>query len=571
MRRWLPFLIVLLAMSVPAAAAPAALPVVAPVISCHDLVQTDLTAIGGAGSKIVRAGETTHDGVAVCAVEGQLAPTVGFVVYLPTKTWTQRYLQIGCGGLCGNIPRQVGAADGCVPLTDGGFAIAGTDMGHASRGGEFARDLQKRADFAYRGVHVTALAAKALIKAFYGRPQAYAYFSGCSDGGREALVEAQRYPADFNGILAGAAAMNFEVQNSLYHGWQGRADIGADGKPILLASRLPLLHRAVLAACDDLDGLKDGLITDPRICNFDPASLQCPNPDTSDDPACLSTADVAVVRKLYDGPRDAATGTRLTVGGPQFGSELAWAGLFVPAAASGVPSSQGMALDALRNIIFETNPPDGYAVTDLKFDLATFARLRPHHPLLDATNPDLSAFAAAGGKLILWHGWADQHISPFNTIAYHLAVETVMGKTRAESFERLYLLPGVYHCGGGEGPSQIDFLTPVMAWVERGLVPQGVVAHSASRKSGPSSFGQPPRGDKTAKADAKPPMMPMMPEAPAIIRSRPVYPYPAVAVYNGYGDPNAATSFHLGAPLGADAVPPWAGSDFYRPYMPRER
>ncbi|RZT09156.1 feruloyl esterase [Duganella sp. CF402] len=507
----------------------AELGVVRPTQNCNKLLQLDLTEIGGAGSRITTAQETSKDGVTVCAVEGTLAPSIGFVVQLPVQTWTQRYLQLGCGGLCGRASLDVAAADGCVPLTAGGFVTAASDMGHRGMGGDFGQDPQKRADFAYRGVHLTAVAAKKLIRAYYGQAPRYSYFNGCSDGGREALVEAQRYPDDFNGIIAGAPAMNFQVQNSLYHGWQARSNSDGQGKAILTAARLPLLHAAVLKQCDALDGQSDGLIADPRACRFDPAPLQCADGQPGAD--CLGAAEVDAARKLYDGPRDAATGQRLTAGGPQPGSELSWAGVFVPRSANEPIFSERIALDALRNLVFETNPAASYSLKDLAFDLATFQRLTPLHALYDATNPDLSAFAKAGGKLILWHGWSDPHISPLNTIAYHEAVQAYMGKEQAAAFERLYLLPGVYHCGGGEGPSAIDLLTPAMRWVEGQQAPQGVVASQSNR-------------------------------------SRPVFPYPLQARYDGAGHPDAAASYQPAAPAASYASPAWAGSGFYAPYAP---
>lgn len=247
-------------------------------------------------------------------------------------------------------------------LAAGGFAVASTDMGHQGAGGEFGRDSQKRADFAHRAVHLTAVAAKALIRSFYGREPAYAYFTGCSGGGREALVEAQRCPGDFDGILAGAA-MNFQVQNGLYHAWQARSNTGPDGKAILLAGRLPVLHDAVLTACDALDGRADGLVSAPGACRFDPASVQCRA--IQDGTTCPTPEEVAVVRRLYDGPRDPAIGERLTVGGPQPGSELAWADVFVPRSAEAPIMSERFALDALRTLIFETDPPAGFTLADL--------------------------------------------------------------------------------------------------------------------------------------------------------------------------------------------------------------
>ncbi|WP_199534693.1 tannase/feruloyl esterase family alpha/beta hydrolase [Rhodoferax lacus] len=528
----------------------AALQAVAPVMHCEALQAQDLSDIGGAGSRVLTASVNTENGKSQCAVEGLLAPAIHFKLKLPMVGWTQRYLQVGCGGLCGSISMDAGAANGCAALESGEFAMASTDMGHQGMGGEFGRDTQSRADFAYRGVHLTALASKKLIQAFYGQRQAYAYFSGCSDGGREALMEAQRYPQDFNGIIAGAAAMNFQVQNGLYHAWQSTANTSADGKPVLTADRLPLLHRAVLAQCDALDGQRDGLIEDPRACHFDPKTLQCPLPGASPQSDCLSSAEVETIRKLYDGPRDPATGKRLTAGGPQPGSELSWAGVFVAPQGSTELFSTSIAMDALKNLVFEETPPASFTLQDLVFNQATFDKLRARHPLLDATNPDLSAFKAAGGKLILWHGWSDPHISPLNTIAYHEAVQTTLGAAQAAEFERLYLLPGVYHCQGGEGPSAIDLLSPMMDWVEQGAAPGKVQALPPAPRTAPSGFGMP----KLPPGVAMPVLAPPASDLTATpVKARWISPYAGSA---------------SAVPVDASG---WMGSDFFLPYTPRMR
>lgn len=532
----------------------ARLPMVKPVSNCAAMSTVDLTTIGGAGSRVVTAQqETTEDGIPVCSVEGTLAPSIGFKVQLPTQTWTQRYLQTGCGGLCGRISLDAPATEGCEPLEDGRFVIASTDMGHQGGGGSFGTDPQKRADFAHRGVHVTALASKALIEAFYGQQPKYSYFTGCSDGGREALVEAQRYPDDFDGIVAGAPAMNFQVQNSLLHGWQAQVNKGPDGKAILVAARLPLLHNAVLAQCDGLDGQRDGLLTDPRACQFDPATIQCA--EDEDNSQCLTAAEIQTIQKIYSGPIDVATGERLAVGGPQPGSELAWAGLFVPAAADGALFSETIALDALRYLTFEQPAQPDFTLDQLTFTAETFDRLRARHPLFDATNPDLSAFARNGGKLILWHGWSDNHISPINTIAYHEALQRYMGDRQVNRFERLYLMPGMYHCSGGEGPSEIDLLTPVMRWVESGQAPDEIMVRQESDESTTvASRGRSNGHGKPVQA----------------VQGRPVYPYPYVARYVGRGNSEKSGHYKRGAPLTNAPTPAWRGSDFYTPYEPRE-
>ncbi|GLK87344.1 feruloyl esterase [Pseudomonas turukhanskensis] len=520
----------LLVLSAAAHAAPP-LPVVQPVMACAALAGFDLSAIGGPGSRVTTAKETTANNSAVCAVVGVLAPSIGFRLQLPLRTWNQRYLQIGCGGFCGHFVSTTFAADGCAPLTSGGFATATTDMGHQTAGGAFGHDPQQRIDFAYRGVHLTALAAKRLIAQFYRQAPAFSYFSGCSDGGREALMQAQRYPDEFDGILAGAPSLIFVVQNGLYHPWQARANLDDSGKPILLASKLPLLHQAVLKQCDGLDDQIDGLLSDPRACQVDLSVLQCtPGADAA---TCLSNAEIGAVRRLYDGPRDSATGERLTIGGPQPGSELAW-GLFVPGNAEHPTNSQLVAQEALSAVVFEPNPAEGFRVADLPFDRATLDRLRVTHPLYDASNPDLSAFANAGHKLLLWHGWSDQHITPLNSIAYHEALHRQLGSVQTEAFERLYLLPGMYHCAGGEGPSQLDLLTPLMQWVEQGQAPAGIVT-----------------------------------QVPGTGASRQVFPYPAVATYDGKGDPKQASSYRAGPALVTPPPVRWLGEDWLKPFAPR--
>lgn len=551
---------------------PAALDTVTPIAACADLTHFDLTSIGGTGSKITTAVETTNQrGASVCAVEGTLAPAITFAVQLPLQSWTQRYLQVGCGGLCGSLAGEVGAADGCAPLNASGFVLAATDMGHQDQDGSFGRDPQKRADFAYRAQHLTAVTAKALIEKFYGQKQKYAYFTGCSDGGREALMEAQRYPEDFDGIIAGAGAINFLAQNAIFHAWQAVSNTGVHDKPILLAPRLPILHKAVLAACDKLDDLEDGLIANPLACHFDPASLQCPA-GTTDRSSCLTADEVGVVRKFYDGPRDPATGTRLTAGGPQFGSELAWAGVYVPQTADDKIFSEMVSLPVLRNMAFTQNPLSDFQLSDMKFDLATFDKLRANHSLFDATNPDLSAFAAHGGKLIIWHGWSDPHISPINSIAYYTAMRQTMGTQQADAFSRLYVIPGMYHCGNGEGPDEINLLTPILAWVEDDIAPQAIEVRQYVQTAS-SDFGQPhgaggrhgggvntPAPGKRAAA-----LGPTADVTMQVERSRPVYPWPYTARWDNKGDPNLATSFMAGPAIGF-VMPAWAGANFYTPY-----
>ena len=564
---------------------PAVLAAIAPASNCAALSSADISRAVGAPTHINSVASVADGKPApYCDVKGYVEPQIRFEVRLPLSTWTQRFVQTGCGGLCGNLDIRLGNDEGCIPATNGELALASTDMGHSGgMDGQFgAKDYQLRIDFAYRGVHVTTLAAKALIAQFYGQGPTYSYFSGCSDGGREALMEAERYPGDFNGITAGAPAMNFTTQNTFYHGWNARVNTGADGKPILTADKLPILHKAALAACDAADGLKDGIISDPLACQFDPAVTQC---KPGQDPAsCLTPAEVKVAGDLYAGAHS-SDGAKLVIGGPLPGSELAWAGVYVPQPGQDRAMSGMISTGTLKYLAYETNPPESYTLADLKFDRASFAATTRLHALYDATDPDLTAFAAAGGKLILWHGLADPHISPLNTIAYYTAMEQIMGKPAVDKFARLYLVPGGYHCGGGEGPFNADLLSPIMAWVERGSAPFALIAShapSGDRVGPPSGVppaGRPPMGPAAVVTGDRPPLGPgglpanmaggpppvMAQAAPAKPdRMRPIFPYPLTAKYVGSGSIDDARNFVAGDPEPMPAARlDWLGSSFY--------
>lgn len=544
----------------PASSTPAtstALAVVKPVIDCAQLGAVDVSDIGGAGSKITSATVTTTTingaSVSLCSVKGTLAPSNNFAVALPVSTWTQRFAELGCGGLCGSLgdPTNlagVSASFKCPLVQQGGFVTAATDMGHSGNASAWTTNAQQQADFAYRGQHITTLAAKKLIRAYYGQAQKVAYFVGCSDGGREALMAAQRYPNDYNGIVAGAPAAHFQIQNSVYHGWNvvSNSSTGTSaGNAILYADKLALLHKAVVAACADTP---DGLLSDPRSCNFDPASLQC-GAGATDTSQCLTAAEAAAAGKIYGGPLDATTRERMQAGRPLFGSEVNWPGVEAPAAtatSTGTPAPVSSIfsyniVSGAYNLIFTGSPTmpnvDTFGYTDASF-YGTY--LAPNHPLYDATNPDLSAFQKAGGKLILWHGWADQHISPKYTIAYYEAVQNQMGAATVDGFARMYLLPGVGHCGGGEGLPNIDLVTQITGWVEQGTAPAAVTTY---------------RTDSSG----------------AVTASRPVYPYPALAQYKGSGDYKDAANWTSGAALYTARTPAWAGAMFYTPYTPKQQ
>jgi feruloyl esterase len=478
---------------------------VEPKVSCSSMRGFD-PRIPDAPTQITEAREVVLEGATACVVKGYVSPQVRFEVRLPLHGWTQRYLQTGCGGLCGDL--SVRAPQRASPMLQRGeLATASTDMGHQGPGGTWAAsDPQLRVDFAYRGVHVTALVAKALIAQFYGQPPRWSYFSGCSDGGREAMMEAQRYPSDFDGIAAGAPAFNFLVQNSFYHAWNART-VAPDPKSgaVLVAADLPILHRAAVGACDALDGVTDGLVADPTACRFDPATIACRSPGQTD---CLTPEAVAAAKKLYAGARD-ADGRQLVIGGPQPGSELSWEGVFVPRTAQGAVFSGMIAGDMLRSLGYWRPLPPDWDLGQFRFTAETLEGLMPMHGLYDATDPDLSAFARRGGKLLVWHGWSDPHISPLNSIAYAQAVSDRMGAKAGRAVLRLFLIPGMYHCGDGDGMTSVDVLTPLMQWVEGGTAPDVLVAShddaDAAAGKGRAIFAWPATSALAAGEDAERP------------------------------------------------------------------
>jgi Tannase and feruloyl esterase len=505
-------------------------PVVLPRTDCASLAGQDLSGTPGAPAVIGSAtAATSPDGSAACEVKGTVAPQIQFDVFLPTKTWRQRYLQIGCASFCGNIDFYADATDGCVPLNRGDFVLATDNEGHVGVSGfdaTFGADPQLRVDFGYRSDHVVALVAKRLISLYYGQGPRYSYFDGCSQGGHEGMTEAQRYPHDFDGIVAGAPASSLTSLIVWSAGWHATANTDARGRPILTAAKLPALHAAVLRECDAKDGLADGQIDDPRACAFDPRSLRCAT--GTDSANCLTDAQIGAVRKLYAGPRD-EKGRLMYPGGEPVGSEANWARWVTPTAAGDPSATEGNATNALKYLAYPSARPSA-TLHDLHYDSATFREIYRRAGVYDATDPDLTAFRAAGGKLLLWHGWADPAISPYGTIAYYHALTERMGGTDAtQRFARLFMLPAVSHCGDGQGPDAIDALTPTLAWVENGVAPDRLVATK--------------RQDDT------------------VVRTRPVYPYPTVARYDGSGSTDDAANFApTPPPTRYEDDIPWLGS-----------
>jgi feruloyl esterase len=495
----------------------------------------DFTTIPGAPTRVTSAAvvAATATNPELCDVKGFVAPQVHFELKLPTRTWQGRYLQSGCGGFCGAVGSP--SFPTCDLQPGGDFAVAATDDGHAAGGTDGLwglNDQQLRVDFGTRAPHVLSLASRAIIKAFYGVSPRFSYFQGCSDGGREALMEAQRFPDDFNGIVAGAPANIWAPLLGESLVWNARANTDAHGDQILTADRLPALHDAVVKACDGLDGLVDGQIDDPRACRFDPVSLRCPS--GVDQPTCLSPAQVETVRKLYQGPVDGA-GRRLYPGGEPFGSELAWVPWVVtPPGFQSLDSGFGDSY--LRYLGFPIGQPAA-SLHDWKFTVDGFNRLRAAGQLYNSANADLTAFRRHGGKLIIWHGWADPAIAPVGTTTYYDAVvDRAGGLQAAQQFARLFMIPTVYHCAGTYGTGTAvaaDFVNPITHWVEQGAAPdQVVVTHTD--------------------------------QAGATVRTRPVFAYPRQAKYSGAGSIDEAANF-VGvtpSPVPTDDVS-WVGNDLF--------
>ena len=498
--------------------------VIAPSISCSSASSINLLTLSGANAEItsttsVAASANPAGDWAACEVQGIITPETHFTLYLPTSTYAGEYLQEGCGGGCGSVNvSEPTAATGCTQSTDGNFAVAADDEGHEGSGFSVMafQDPEMKAVFGYSSEHQLALVSKAILKGFYGSAPAKSYFDGCSDGGREALIEAQRYPTDFNGIIAGSPASIQTELNAFEEAWNAQANTGAGGVPILTTADLAPLHTAVLQACGGSTAVTLGYLSDPLACTWNPASIECKTGQTStSSDFCLTAAQVETVDKLYSGVRD-SSGELLYPGYELRGSELNWAGWIVPSGnqESGAIDAN-IATTAWQSWITPTGTFDGSAnYMDVKFTKADFEKVTQENDgELDATDPNLSAFEKAGGKLILWAGYSDPAINPAGTISYYQAVVKTMGGLSAtEQFAKLFLLPGVAHCGGGQGPNNFDALTAITGWVTKGSAPSSLLATSTNSS-----------GTVTA--------------------SLPIYAYPNIAVDTTGGSITSASSY----------------------------
>ena len=489
------------------------------------IISARVVAAGGDGSIV------ENDFPEICRVEGQIAPNVGFLLQMPTTTWNGKMIMGGCGGPCG--ASHNGSSD-AVPALVRNYAVVATDMGHTGPGWMFAyNNLDAMVDFGYRSTHVTAVAAKEIIAQFYGNPASRNYFGGCSTGGRQAMVEAQRFPHDFEGILAGAPVWYQTGNQPLFSLWATRVNIGKDGKAILGAEKLPLIHEAVMGACDALDGLEDGLLQDPRKCAWDPKSIQCrPGRGGLD---CLTAEEVDIVGKIYEGASNSA-GERLYWGMVR-GSEDQWAPRWInydgkPGLALGDASGKNLVM-SYRSFFYPPGP--SYSLFDFDYDRDP-PRLALTESIYNAQNPDLRKFKNAGGKLILYTGWHDNNIPPEAAVDYYeTATRTMGGAAATMDFFRLFLLPGVNHCQYGAGGGEVDWLTALETWVEKGQAPDQVIAYHMIEEPYPSA--QLATGERATRW-ARHPLDPA-----AYDRTRPVYAYPDVAHYSGNGDPAKPSSW----------------------------
>jgi feruloyl esterase len=502
---------------------------VAPLGAAASVTECTVAAVQGkapAGTTVTAAAVVEPSGnlPRYCRVDGHVATPgneVNFRLGLPAS-WNGKFYFTGVGGLGGTIGSlNAGLARG--------YASASTDTGHEASDPDWGSNRAKRIDYGHRGTHVTAVAAKELTAAFFSRQPEHAYFNGCSNGGRQALMEVQRYPTDFDGIIAGdpATGTPMQVRRTLIF-----QHILLHPENFLPIEKVELLSRATLAECDAKDGLEDGLISDPRLCAFKPETLKCA---VADGPDCLTAAQVETVKKMY-GPVQTPKGEPYAAGFPvgHEGGSTGWQAWTIGRVAptrqadgtlafkSEVPSGFGLSEANMRFLAVDDDGPS--------FDWKTFRfekdlpRLKTMTETLSPLDPDLKPYKNHGGKIIFYHGWADPAISAYGTLDYYEKVaKAVGGQREADAFSRLYFAPGMHHCGGGPGPNSFDMLPVLENWVEKGIAPASVVASHVT--------------------DGK------------IDRTRPLCPHPQVARYSGSGSIDEAANFKCEVPSRQPARP----------------
>ena len=435
---------------------------------------------------------------AFCRVTATLTPSsdsdIKTEIWLPATGWNGKFLAGGNGGWAGTIPYP-----GLASAVMAGYAGAGTDTGHTGNNADFALGHPgKLIDLAYRSIHEMTVQAKTIVNAHYGTPPKFSYYNGCSQGGRQGLAAAQKYPEDFNGVIAGAASWN----QMRAHGARVALNliVNKDADSVIPASKYRMIHEAVLNACDAVDGIKDGVIENPVMCKFDYAQLAC---KAGDVPNCLTSRQIESANAMTSPLRDPKTGRILFEGHLMPGSELGWATL-------GGPEPLGLAVSGLRNIVFQNRSWDYHKMNILSdVDRADESDNR----VMYSGDPNLKPFFERGGKLLMYHGWNDQQVNPLNSVMYYGNVVNTVGKKAANSIA-LFMVPGMNHCSGGPGTDSFDKLKILEEWVEQGKKPTQILASHLNN-------GQ---ADKT----------------------RPLCPYPQVAKYKGSGSTNDASSFACG-------------------------
>ena len=436
---------------------------------------------------------------AFCRVTGTLTPSsdsdITIEVWLPRDQWNGKLQAVGNGAFTGSIRHNSMAA-----ALARGYATSSTDTGHLGNTASFGLGHpEKVIDFGWRSVHEMTVAAKQVIAAHYDDELTYAYWNGCSAGGRQAMKEAQRFPEDFDGIIAGAPGLD----------WTGRAGgslrvathLEANESARLSEEDRLLVHTAALEACDAGDGVVDGVIGEPDRCDFDPGVLVCEGDESE---PCLTSSQVGTVRMLYESPVNPKTGRAIT--GLLPGSELGWTDL------GWTRSARDTGLEQFRFLVF--GDPD-WTVDQFNFETDIVRAEEVDDDTLNALDPNLQPFVDQGGKLVHYHGWSDPQISPANATQYYeRVVETMGGRGAVHDSYRLFMAPGMGHCGGGEGPSSFDMVSVLEEWVEQGRAPDRIVA--SRRRDG------------------------------VIDRTRPLCPYPQVATYTGTGSTDDAENFVCG-------------------------
>ncbi|MBL8644643.1 MAG: tannase/feruloyl esterase family alpha/beta hydrolase [Rhodospirillaceae bacterium] len=482
---------------------------IGPIVACADLTRMNFSGIPDAPTSVISASlvASTPEAPSHCRVRGNIAPNVGFELRLPVDNWNGKLFMQGCRAYCGVI--MIDEANDALKR---GYVTVATDMGHTGTILDTVWAYNNRdaeIDFGYRATHVTAVAAKAILRAFHGVNATQSYFRGCSTGGRQGLVAAQRFPADFDGIIAGAPVASKAGALNFY--WSGKANLTDSGRSILTPDHVYLIRAAVMKKCDAKDGLADGILEDPRECDFDPAELQCTGLGSGDlirRTDCLTETQVEAARKIYTGPAT-SDGTHVTPGGLMPGGELSWLGTIVTSD-GGAGQYLKLAENNLRFIAFAEDPGPAYTLD--QFNLDTDAeRMNFMLHITSGFNPDLRGFRDRGGRIIIYHGWQDG--TALSTVDYFESATAAMGGPDAISdTARLFMVPGMDHCGGGPGVNSFDFITAIEQWVELGRAPDSLLGTHKDAV-----------GNETF--------------------SRPVYPYPEFARYEGSKERISADGF----------------------------